>query len=121
MYRIDERPHGVLELTIIGRLQTSDYDGFGPRLTDRADRRERGLRLLIRLEDMEGIEPAAVWDDLRLSADLLGQLERVAIIGDADWHDLVATLSDPIINGEARFFRAADDEEARRWVSEGAG
>lgn len=53
------------------------------------------VRLLLYLDDLEGIEPAAVLADFRFGQEHVREVERLAIVGDSRLASLVAEFSRP--------------------------
>jgi hypothetical protein len=115
MHELIDKPGNLVELRVTGELTAEDYEDFVPRIEQTIE--EHGqIRLLVELSDMTSVSAGAVWEDLKLSAQVLGHIERAALVGDAAWQDWAARLSDPIVSGEVEFFEADRAPEARRWL-----
>jgi hypothetical protein len=80
-----------------------------------------GLRTLYLIEDLDEIEPGALWADAKLSLDVGVRhhkaWERSAIVTDIDWMARATKLFAWMIPGEARVFRVAELEQAKAWVA----
>jgi hypothetical protein len=118
MHQLETGPDNLVELRVRGRLEADDYDAFVPRI-EQAIEDHGKIRLLVELGDMAHVTPGAVWEDLKFSSQVLGDIERAALVGDAAWQDWAARLSDPIVHGDVEFFDEAHADDARRWIQEG--
>ncbi len=63
MYTLEHRSDDVIDLTVAGQITDDDYDRLIPQL-EREIAHQGGLRILLDMTDMDGIEPIALWRDL---------------------------------------------------------
>jgi hypothetical protein len=76
------------------------------------------IRLLVTLDDLEGIEPAAVWQDLKMTDEYVRHLDRMAVVGSERWQAWATDAADVVT--DAACFPPEQYEEAWRWLREGA-
>jgi SpoIIAA-like len=80
-----------------------------------------GLRTLYVIEDLDEIEPSALWEDAKTGFDLgvrhHREWRRSAIVTDHEWLARATRLFAWMIPGEARVFPVAELEEAKAWVA----
>jgi SpoIIAA-like len=119
--RIAEMPAGTVGFRVAGEVEREDYrDVLVPELRRALDA-GGGLRTLYLIEDLDEIEPGALWDDAKLGFDLgvrhHGAWVRSAIVTDLDWMARATRLFAWMIPGEARVFEAAALESAKQWVA----
>lgn len=76
---LPESESDVLAVEISGRLTTDDYDKLEPELDLRAEQ-DGTFDLLVELNDLEGLEPAAIRDDLSFSKKYSDDIGRMAIV-----------------------------------------
>jgi hypothetical protein len=118
--RVEGMPEGTLGFRASGRIEPSDYrDVLEPALREALDG-GGGLRTLYVIEDLEEIEPAALWSDAKLGGELVrhpGAWERSAIVTDISWMAHATRLFAWMIPGEARVFTVSELEDAKRWVA----
>jgi hypothetical protein len=112
-------PGNVLGIRAGGKLTKADYDLLLPRLRDRIDRWGT-IRVLLKMERVTGIEPSALWEEVRFDVKELHHVERLAVVGDAAWEKWLVTVSKPFVRAEARFFDVAHEQTAWRWLAEDA-
>lgn len=119
--RIIDMPPGTLGFRVTGEVERKDYDEvLTPELT-RAIESRTGLRTLYLIEDLDEIEPSALWADAKVGFNLgIRHREawvRSAIVTDIDWMARATKLFAWMIPGEARVFPLASLDEAKAWVA----
>lgn len=108
--------NGVLPVVIDGALSKEDYaatlDKLAAHARDRAD-----LRLLIRVNQIAGVEPAAIWEDLKFDRTYADHFEKIAVIADDSSVEWGVKLSDPFFSAEMKTFAPKDEKEAEAWAN----
>ena len=104
-----------------GEIERDDYDEvLAPELR-RALERGGGLRTLYVIEDLDEIEPGALWADAKLGFNLGVRHHeawvRSAIVTDIEWMAHATKLFAWMIPGEARVFALAELDQAKAWVA----
>jgi SpoIIAA-like len=120
--RLPDMPDGTLGFRVFGEIEDDDYeDVLSPAL--HAALAAGPLRTLYLIEDVEKIEPDAVWEDMKLGFDLgvrhRKEWERSAIVTDIAWLARAARMFLWMIPGEARVYPRADLAAAKAWVGAG--
>jgi len=98
-----------------GKLTDADYQELLPQL-ETAIAGFGPLRMYVDMEEFEGWELQAAWDDFAFGVQHWNDFERVAIVGDKRWEELSAKAFDLITKGDIRFFDVADRGAARAWI-----
>ena len=116
--RITEMPAGTVGFRVAGEVEREDYtEVLVPELRRALDGGD-GLRTLYLIEDLDEIEPGALWADAKLGFDLgvrhHGAWVRSAIVTDLDWMARATRLFAWMIPGEARVFETAALESAKQ-------
>lgn len=106
----------VVGYKVEGKVNEADYESVGPEL-DQMVAEHGNLRMLVDLQDFEGIEPGAVLADLKLDMKHRNNVEKLAVVGDRKWEEWMTMLSRPFTTGEVRYFDGPQVEEAKEWVS----
>jgi hypothetical protein len=119
---IPDMPPGTLGFRVSGRLTREDYaDVLVPPLRKAIEAGER-LRVLYAIGPGLHMEPAAVWEDLKVDVELgirhRDAWERIAVVTDLDWLWRAFELFSWMVPGEMRLFREGDFEQARAWLAE---
>jgi hypothetical protein len=123
--RLQDMPPGTLGFRATGEITREDYaDVLVPELHEALEGGGK-LRTLYVIEDLDEIEPSALWADSKLGFDLAvrhhDQWERSAIVTDIPWMAHATKLFAWMIPGEARVFPRAALEQAKTWVAGGDG
>ena len=119
--RLHDMPQGTLGFRATGEIEREDYDEvLTPALRQALDA-GGGLRTLYLIEDLDEIEPAALWADSKLGFDLgvrhHKEWVRSAVVTDIHWMARATRLFAWMIPGQARVFPVADLERAKAWVA----
>jgi SpoIIAA-like len=119
--RLADMPPGTIGFRATGEIEADDYDDvLAPELR-RALEAGGGLRTLYVIEDLDEIEPGALWADSKLGFDLGVRHHdawvRSAIVTDSPWMARASRMFAWMIPGEARVFPLAELEQAKAWVA----
>jgi SpoIIAA-like len=117
---LTDMPPGTVGFRAKGEIEREDYDKvLTPELNRALEAGE--LRTLYVIEDVEKIEPSALWADSKLGFDLAvrhrGAWVRSAIVTDIDWMAQATRLFAWMIPGEVRVFALAELAQAKTWVA----
>ena len=119
--RLADMPPGTIGFRAAGEIERQDYDEVLAPELQRALDAGGGLRTLYVIEDLDEIEPGALWADAKLGFDLgIRHREawvRSAIVTDIEWIARATKLFAWMIPGEARVFPLAEVDQAKTWVA----
>ena len=119
--RLPDMPPGTIGFRAKGEIEREDYDDVLVPELRRAVEVHTGLRTLYVIEDLDEIEPGALWADSKLGFDLgirhHDAWVRSAIVTDIHWMARATKLFAWMIPGEARVFPTAELEQAKAWVA----
>ncbi|TML07626.1 MAG: STAS/SEC14 domain-containing protein [Actinobacteria bacterium] len=115
--RMSDMPPGTIGFRVNGDVEREDYtDILRPALQEALDAHQQ-LRTLYLIEDLDDIEPGALWEDSRLGFDLgvrhRKEWERSAIVTDIHWMARATKLFAWMIP----VYPLAELEDAKRWVA----
>ena len=107
MIRYSTEPNSpVVELTVEGRVSDADLKAAIARLRDDLERNGK-TRVLEVIRHFTGIEPQALWTDLRLGLPLAHKVSRVAVVADQAWIRAASHLGRFFISAELKAVVAA--------------
>lgn len=113
-----ERQKGkVLEIVVSGKLRHEDYETLVPEFEELLAEHGK-LRLLFHMHDFHGWEMMALWDDVKFDLKHFRDIDRLAIVGDAQWERGMATFCKPFTTATIHYFDESDIDDARRWLSD---
>ncbi|NMP15913.1 MULTISPECIES: STAS/SEC14 domain-containing protein [unclassified Thalassotalea] len=111
--RIDDQ--FFVTLTAQGTLTHADYQVITPMLDNAlAAVKQPKVKMLINATEMQGWELRAAWDDFKLGLKHGSEFEKVAILGNKDWQQMVAKIGGWFISGEVAYFE--DEDKALAWL-----
>lgn len=94
-----------LSLKAQGKLTHEDYEKINPLIDSAlAQVKEPKVRALIDGTELDGWEPRAAWDDLKLGLKHGNEFEKIAIFGNKNWQKVAAKLGNWFVAGEVKFF-----------------
>ncbi len=104
-----------LTLKAIGKLSHEDYKIITPMIDSALSKvDEPKVKVLIDGTELEGWEPRAAWDDLKLGLKHGNEFEKIAIYGNKDWQKFTAKIGSWFISGEVKYFE--DYADALSWL-----
>ena len=98
-----------------GKLTDADYQQFLPRLTT-LNHKYGPLSLLIELEDFQGWEPKAAWDDFHYGKEHDNDFKRIALIGEKRWQHWMTALGNIFTRTQIRYFTRDEIQAAWDWL-----
>ncbi|HKJ42596.1 MAG TPA: STAS/SEC14 domain-containing protein [Sunxiuqinia sp.] len=108
----------VLAIQIDGKVKGEDYQSITPLIDGRV--KEYGkIRFYIEIESIEGIEPAALKEDLKTYIKHFNHMEKIAVVGKTKWEKLWANLASPFVSGEIKYFTNNQIDDAKQWIMAG--
>lgn len=107
----------VIELAICGKLESSDDEQLAPRLDELLQAHGKA-RVLVWPVNFEGWSDAARWADAGVDAQRLGDVERLAVVGEqaSPQPPGLAEFCKPFEAAERRDYAADQLEDARQWL-----
>jgi hypothetical protein len=112
----EENGGKMLVVHVSGKLVKADYEYFVPEF-DRLIQHHDKLRVLFDMTDFHGWEASNLWEDIKFSLEHAA-IDRLAMVGETKWEQVMATLSKPFTKAAIRYFDHADTTEARQWLGE---
>ncbi len=109
----------VLVLEIRGKLEHADYEKLVPQLE--AWLAEHGrIRCLVDMREFQGLEPRAIWDELKFDIRHAKDIDRCAVLGDRRWEAWMTQLSKALFRtAKIRYFHDVEPEAALEWLRTG--
>ena len=115
---LDETTGDLVAFRIKGRYLQDDAHTLADMLDARIEHSGH-VRCLAELQDMHGVDLGSVREELRFDTKHGNQIERCAILGDAEWERwLVAACGFFFRKAQVRFFSPDERAVALEWVRE---
>jgi len=107
----------ILAFKVTGKLTDNDYKQFLPTLEE-AIRKSGPLSLYVEMQDFEGWEVKAAWDDLRFDLQHDDDFKRIAIIADQPFLHAAIKFVNFFSHIDMRFFNKDESAIAWDWLNE---
>ncbi len=107
--------NNLIAFQVKGKVTREDYDKLTP-LLEKTSREYDTRKLYVEIDNIKGIEPAALWEDLKAYFQHYKDYDKIAIVGDGKVIEMLSKAAKPFVSGEVRFFRDPDLLTAREWV-----
>ncbi len=105
----------LIWIYVHGTIHTGPYRELAEWM-ERIISENKPVSFLIDLEDLEGVDFGAVMSDLKFGLKHVGDIRRMALVGDRNWTQRLASLPNPF-SMEIRAFPEAEEHEAWDWAS----
>lgn len=115
MHTLFDAGSNTLGIKVGSKLTKQDYEEVIPAIEQKLQ--EFGeLNILIQLEEFEGMEIGALWEDLKFDVKHRNDFNRLAIVGQREWMKWMTKLSKPFFDAEVKFFEPDQVQEAWQWL-----
>ena len=104
-----------IKFKAIGTLTHEDYEQITPIIDATLETvAEPTVNVLVDIEELEGWELKAAWDDLKLGLKHGKEFNKIAIYGHKKWQKIAASIGSWFIGGEIKSFETLKD--AIEWI-----
>lgn len=105
----------VIFVTAEEKLNDRDYDQMLPLIQEKIDEFEK-VSLYFEMRHFKGWTPSAFWRDLKFGLSHSDDLEKVAIVGDKRWQEIMTQTMKPFADTEIKYFDESLADEAAEWI-----
>ena len=106
----------VIEIHVTGKVTDAELRASMAQMRDDVELRGR-TRILEFIEHFTGIEPSALWTDIKLGVPLANKVTHVAIVADQRWIRAAAHFGGLFTKAAIKIFEPGEVEEARKWIT----
>jgi hypothetical protein len=116
--RVQYQPNDIYVLRISGILKRSEFGAEQSALARNIDAGSKP-RLLVILENFEGWERGADWNDLDFMISHGGEIAKIAIVAEQRWETLALAFAGAgVRRAPVKFFAPNELEQAQTWLAE---
>ena len=108
----------VVGVMLSGKLHDEDYKQVWPTMESLLTA-EGKVRLFVQLEDFQGWDLHAAWDEFKFNLKHWADFERIAMVGDRKWEKWMASFCKTFMKTEVRYFDSPEIDAAWDWLREG--
>lgn len=115
-FKLIESSGGFIRIKISSELKKAELDQMQKVATEFI-KREGKIKIMIILENFLGWERVAAWDDMSFQSSHDRDIEKIAIVGDEKWRNLVLAFTGKSFRPVAiEFFTPSQLDQARAWI-----
>ena len=113
----EENGGKIIAVHVSGKLTKADYEHFVPEFECQIQKHGR-LCVLFDMSGLQGWDAGAAWEDCKFGIAHFADIERLAMVGERKWQEVMATLCKPFTKAKVRYFDHAQAAEAVKWLDE---
>lgn len=114
MYKLmNQSSEKVIGIKVSEKLTEKDFETLIP-LLEETIRKQGKIRLLWDMDNFEGWNLDALWQDLKFDTEYKDNIERLALVGDKQWEKWISQPTKLFF--EAKYFDRDRATEAWNWV-----
>lgn len=110
----------ALKVQVSGKLAHEDYLQFVPKFELLVQQHGK-LHVLLEITDFHGWDPDALVDEIKFDIKHFSDIERLALIGDQKWEEVVSRFCRPFTTAEIGYFDQSQMRGASAWLKTGRG
>ncbi|MDH5722323.1 MAG: STAS/SEC14 domain-containing protein [Alphaproteobacteria bacterium] len=114
---IKDLPDDTVGIISRGKITAKEYEAVIIPAFEEKFKTHDKLNALFVMEDYEGVELAALWDDACFGIKHWSGFKRLALVTDMDWAKSAAAFVAWMIPAEVRVFTMSEIDQARNWVA----
>ena len=115
---VEYEANDICVLRISGTLKRSEFGAEQSAIARKIDMGSKP-RLLVILENFEGWERGADWNDLDFMISHGGEISKIAIVAEPRWEALALAFAGAgVRRAPVKFFQPNELEQARSWLAE---
>jgi SpoIIAA-like len=107
--------NNIVEIVIEGKITEADFDQVISQL--KVDITKHGkLRILEEIRHFEGIDPLALWKDVRFGFVHINDFTHAALVSETKWLRTLTEAFDNVLSAKVKAFEPSQIDEARNWL-----
>lgn len=112
---LEQTPDNIIATKATGKLTEADYNKLLPLLNNKIEQ-YRKIRWYFEMENFDGWELKAVWEDVKFDTKHANDFDKVAMVGEKKWEEWMTDLMKPFTSAEVKYFDSSQKEEAMQWI-----
>jgi hypothetical protein len=115
--QLQDLPPNVVGFVCKGHVTSEDYKSVLVPAVEAAFEGHEKVRLYYQVDpDFSGIEPGAMWEDLKTGVGHWLRWERIAVVTDIEWIRFSVRALSFLMPGAVKVFALAEAPAAREWI-----
>lgn len=113
---LDFTRNDLVAIQVEGKIDKKDYKELGELVENKGKDHEK-INMYLEFKNIEGVTPKAALDDIMTYFKYVTRFNKIAVLGEESWGNLLASTSNEFYSAEIRFFRLDRKQEAKAWLS----
>ena len=117
--RLTESAGGVIGFKVVGHVSLEEYEQMEQQIGFLIQaRRKRPIGILLDVSEMEGMELAACWEEMRFLQKHNLNIARMAVVGAHAWEKIrdMFVAAAALLQAETLYFKESELHHAWHWV-----
>ena len=116
MFNILEKTHNnLVAIRIEGKINKKDYEDLLP-VIEKKSNEHSNINMYLEFHKIEGVTPKAALDDIMTYFKYVADFDKIAVIGEDNWGNLLESTSNAFYSARIRFFSFNQKEQAENWI-----
>ena len=115
MYEIKQSTTDYLDVKVDGEVDKAEYKEILAELEKKLELTDK-VDLLVDMSNLDKMTFGAMWEDLKFDIKNFRAIRKFAIVGKEGDKGILATISEPFVTEEAKFFPKSEINTARDWI-----
>lgn len=112
---LPETSDNVIGVKVIGKMTDADFIENVPNIEAIIAHRGK-VRFVVDLTEFDGWDWHAAWDDFAFGIKHWGDIEKMAIVIDSEWENLVSKIAGTLMHAEVRPYFSLEIKRAWEWA-----
>ncbi|CAN5623744.1 hypothetical protein BH23BAC1_BH23BAC1_39510 [soil metagenome] len=113
---LTEKTQGkTIALKAEGKIEKSDYDRIVPIMEELVKKHEK-LDAYVEVRELDKVTARALWEEIKVDVRFFNNINKVAVVGDATWKEVLTKAVAILPNIEAKYFDLDEKEKAQFWI-----
>jgi hypothetical protein len=113
---IKEKTKGnLIALKAEGKIEKSDYDRIIPVMEEMVKKHDQ-LDAYLEIKELDKVSARALWEELKADIKFFNNINKIAVVGDASWKEVLTKAVDLLPDIETKYFNFAQKEKAQQWI-----
>ena len=113
--QITEETNAVIKAIVTGKIAKEDLESSLPEV-EKGIAKHGKIYVLIELQDFEGSDLEALWEQMKFDTKHFDNIERIAVVGEKKWHEWSEQFSSPFSVAKTAYFQPGESEKAFLWL-----
>lgn len=105
-----------VEVLLSKKITRQDYELFQP-IIDAEIKKHGRICMLVVAKNFDGWDLGASWEETRFIFSHYSKIDRIGLVGAAEWQKWLTFFCKPFTSAEVKFFNLSQEDAARQWVT----